>query len=378
MKKAILCLLLLLALCGCAQQKEEGLKFPKVTYAREPMVTLTPEPTPTPDELQYRLDVLPVMEKGYAADVAASNGNTLLVADTDSRDYQLLWLSMNRNVQGIPEIREKKLLRQTPEKPEPEEAYIRAICSDPWGDCYYVLLGEASPLSMRFPEGEEPVLQRNEDYQGRYRLEKYSRWGELLSSLSLSNLPVDTVREMLVLKDGRLFLLGALQEDWEDEFFPAALTKDVFLTLDAESGEILHEQVREGCQVASLSTDGDKILCFLLPDGRELSGFAFLNPAEGSMEALGLAWNHGFLGEPWCIRSQGGLLRLNNQLKFGTLSPETGEFIEDFDSQPDLISPEAMERINGMGIQLRSCCDMGFHLILSLYDSPDLLLLGPA
>ena len=96
------------------------------------------------------------------------------------------------------------------------------------------------------------------------------------------------------------------------------------------------------------------------------------------MEALGLAWNHGFLGEPWCIRSQGGLLRLNNQLKFGTLSPETGEFIEDFDSQPDLISPEAMERINGMGIQLRSCCDMGFHLILSLYDSPDLLLLGPA
>ena len=376
MKKILLILLAALALGGCGK-KEDSLAFPKVEYAKEPIVTLPPKPTPTPDELVYGLDVLPVMENGYAADLVASYGNNLLVADSDSEDYQLLWLQLERDEKGTPQVKKKKILKQSEEQREPEEKYIRALCSDWRKGYFYVLYGEAVPYSAAFPETGDPVITRNEDYQGRYRIETYNSNGDLLKSISISDLPVDCVRNILSLNDDRLFILGGMQQKENGEnWFAAAVEKDVFLTVYPSTGDVLTKAVCDDASIYSISSRrGDKLMAFI--NDEKYPGFYLVDAESGKKELQPIAWDHGLLGLPWCIQSQSDLFRLNTQESFCEYEPADEVLIANFDSAMDYTSPAATERINGLDIQLNSVCDMGSHIFLSLRGSPELLVIGP-
>ena len=319
MKRVLLVLLLSLVLCGCGK-KEDGLIFPEIEYAKEPMVTLPPKPIPVPSvDIPSRLETLKVMDEGFAADAAACIDNTMLVADIYSKDYQLVWLKLAKNSE-MPVPIERKVIREDRAEQQPDETRICDVFAA--DGFYYVLLSELPPYYLVDVEnmklGEENYIE-NKDFAGRARIEKYDAEGNLVSILSLSELPVSTVKKILVLSNGDIFVLGLETDPEAEGALRVVLEYEVCLLLDGESGEILSKSIRKDRSISSISSDGSKILAFFDDFGTEEPGFVWLDPNSGEASPTGISWEYGVFDWPYCIQGLNNMIMLNNQLSFSGL-----------------------------------------------------------
>ncbi len=362
MKRILICLLAALLLCGCNRQNENSLDFPKVTYAKKPMVTVPPKETPVPENLPSKMESLSVMDAGFNADVVASWGNRMLAADIDSRDYQLVWLKLADN-RPIPLPIERKVIREdSTEQAEDESRIYDVVASD---DAYfYVILGEMSRFTF---SGAEVI--ENTEYSGRYRIEKYDRDGELVGNLSIE-LPVDTVREIEVLADGDLFILGGMQ-GLSTEINDAIIGLDVYITLDFESGEILSCLEREESHIYSISTSFDELFAFIYPGELKDSYFAIIDPVSGKETLLPIAIEYGMFNTPFCVQFA-DIMVGNGQYICEYLS-DTRDVILRFNLAPDSTDVDINEILNQTGGQVTSACAIYEAVVIALYGHSELL-----
>lgn len=366
MKRILICLLAALTLCGCAQQNKNSLDFPKVTYAKKPMVTVAPKATPIPENLPSKLESLSVMDAGFNADVVAVTGNRMLAADIDSRDYQLVWLKLADNKPTPLPIERKVIREDSPEQAVDESRIYDVVASR--DDYFYVILGEMS----RFTLSKEQVIE-NTEYSGRYRIEKYNKDGELVGSLSIE-LPADTVGEIEVLADGDIFILGGMQ-GISTEINNAIVGLGVYITLDFESGEILSRLEREESHVYSVSTSLDELFAFIYPGDLEDPYFAAIDPVTGNETRLAIPWDFRVFNMPFCI--QYANIAVGNGQHFCEYLPDNREVVPMLNLWPDSSDVDITEIFNTTGAQVTSACMFNDSIVIALHGHWELLVFSP-
>lgn len=377
MKRLILILLAAFTLCACGKS-ENSIVFPKVDYATAPMVTLTPVVTEAPElTLPSKVESLYVMDVGYCAEDVACIDNTMLVADIDSREYQLVWLRLAENkIEPVP--LERKVIRQNREDQEIDESriYDITISSDGF---YYVLLGEMPRFYlMGIQEGvnlSDAHYIDNDRYAGRYRIEKYDTEGDLQDTLYLKNLPLHSVNKFLVMDDGTIVLLGGNNDPDAERAMKVIIETEVALLL-SKDGEIIEHSERDMRNINSVSTDGNNIIVSIEGQSIDSGYFARIFPESGEEQMIITPWSYGVFDRAYCVESKGTLV-VNNQYSFGIVEPDSGHFTPLLNSIPEEIG--ALADLEDTYYPFSAACRFGFEsFVVALKGYDKLLVFSPA
>ena len=377
MKKLVIVMLAFFMLCGCAKS-ENSIVFPKVEYADAPMVTLAPAVTEAPELfLPSKVETMTVMDAGYCAEDVASIDNTMLVADIESRNYQLVWLRLAKN-REVPMPIERKVIRQNREEQEVDETSICDITIGTDG-FYYVLLGEMPRFYLKDLQEDVNVFDMhyvdNQEYKARYRIEKYDTNGVLQSTLQLKNLPLHSVNKFLVMEDRTIFLLGGKNDPEAERAMKAVVDTEVWLLL-SEDGEVIESSERDMRKINSISTDGNNIIASIQPNSLDSGYFARLFPENGEEQMLITPWSYGMFDYAYCVESQGCIV-INNQYSFGILEPDSGHLTPLLNSLPE--DMEALADLENTYYPFNTACrygDTSFVVALQGYDK--LFVFSPA
>ena len=271
MKRIVVILLLAgLLLSGCAgKESGEAVALPKMIYADSTAVTAPPTPAPvergTMDmgDLPSKLTELYIMDEGYKANAVASVGNTILAADTDHFDYQLVLASFEVSEAGEVELTSRNIILESQADTEEYETMIYNVSASPDG-YYYVLTGEAPRASLQiYTEKDSHEIKENPDYSGKYRKIRYSAEGELLDSLDIPSLPTDGPGVFMADKDGRLVIFGFTFEPYDDgdPYDTHTISSTSMSVVDFYTGE--YETFRYGMNIVfSACPNGEKALVF--------------------------------------------------------------------------------------------------------------------
>lgn len=265
-KHIIICALLLLTLCGCGSK---GLTLPEIThtdkeayypsyFSDEPVQAQNSYKTATKTELN-------VMDEGFHADTAAAIGNTILVADLDSRNYQAVLFRLETDENNNPTVTEQKiLLRSDTFNPEYTK-YLFSITAGQDGR-FYILSGEAPRISMKKAENGDYICAENPDYCGRYRITSFDADGNMLSYTDIAEFPSDNVCNLWAGSGGRIYITGAKSIEDEgsaylDDFVLYEFSMDTGIgrSMDFKTGDVPNDmQFTEGRNYIAVS-NGERV-----------------------------------------------------------------------------------------------------------------------
>lgn len=373
MKKVILPLLLaILLLTGCGKQSSDATPvLPKITYAEVPAVTAPPTPTPTerptlPEvDIPSKISELYIMDEGYNANAVASIGDTLLAADLDEPEYQLVLAHYRLIDDGTVELTDRTVLLQGPNEEDVYQAEIRGISAGPDG-CYYVLTGEAPRKAMHIDlvAGDYKITE-NPDYSGKFRVLKYSTDGVLQDTMDYNDLPIDATGVFTACGSGKLlvFAFDSIPESQQkNEFDFNTINSTSLFIFDFNTGE--YDTYNYGMDlIQTACAYGENAMVYMErisenPD----AGLFILNLNTGEFEKI--SWPYTF-GEadsthtPFCF-TDGDEVIVNNQRYYGVFDPATFEYDLIVNSIPENQSAPIPEYPDILDYPMFStCCRVG-------------------
>jgi len=158
------------------------------------------------------------MDEGYNANAVAGLGDTLLAADLDEPEYQLVLAHYRLTEAGTVELTDRAVLLQGPNEEDVYQAEIRGISAGQDG-CYYVLTAEAPRKAMHIDlEAGDYTISENPEYSGKFRVLKYSTDGVLLDTVDYNDLPIDATGVFTACSSGKLLVFAV-------EFIPESQQK---------------------------------------------------------------------------------------------------------------------------------------------------------
>lgn len=373
MKKVFLPLLLaVLLLTGCGKQTSDTAPvLPKITYAEVPAVTAPPTPAPTgqptlPDvDIPSKISELYIMDEGYNANAVAGLGDTLLAADLDEPEYQLVLARYRLTDEGTVELTDRTVLLQGPNEDDAYQEEIRGISAGPDG-CYYVLTAEAPRKAMHIDlEAGDYTISENPEYSGKFRVLKYSTDGVLLDTVDYNDLPIDATGVFTACSSGKLLVFAV-------EFIPESQQKNEFdfntvntsslIVLDFNTGE--YETYKCGMDLINAACPyGENAMVFMEritenPD----AGLFILNLTTGKFEKINWPYTFGETDSthiPFCF-TDGGEVIVNNQRYYGVFDPATFEYDMILNSIPENQSAPIPEFPDILDYPMfSSCCRVG-------------------
>lgn len=397
MKKILLILLtaaLLLAGCG-NRNSEAALILPKITYATAPAAVppLSPAPTPAPTKMPVLSDAdipseiheLSIMDEGYHANAVAGIGNTLLAAELDDPDYQLVLAHYRLTEAGTVELTDRTVLLQGPNEKDTYLSDIRGISAGPDG-CYYVLTGEAPRKLLHIDlRTNDYTITENPDYSGKCRVLQYSDDGVLLDTVDIPALPADLTGVFSACDAGKLLIFGmetVPESEQRDEFdFNTVVSTSLFV-LDFATGE--YDTYRYGMDIVqSACPCGESAMVYMerISDAPD-AGLFILDLHTGEFEKI--VWPYAFgLADsthiPYCF-SDGSKIFVNNQLYYGIFDPVSLHFEPLLNSFPENAGTPIREypEISDYP-SFSSCCRVGAQTFIgAVMGSEALYTVSPA
>lgn len=394
MKKVFLILLTAsLLLAGCGKQNADDTRIlPRITYADTPAVseTLTPAPEEKPAPL-YDADIpskiseLYIMDEGYNANAVAGLGDTLLAADLDEEDHQLVLAHYRLTDEGKAELTDRAVLLQGTDEGDVYQTEIRGISAGTDG-CYYVLTGEAPRKTLRMDlASNEYTISENPDYNGRFRVLKYSTDGVLLDTMDYNDLPIDATGVFTACNAGKLLLFcfeSVPESQQKDEFDFSTIASSSLLVLDFNTGE--YDTHRYGMDfVKAACPYGENAVVYMerMSEAHD-AGLFFLNVDTGEFEKIN--WQYTFAEAdtthtPYCF-ADGDKLLVNNQSHYGVFDPVTLEYDPILNSIPENQSAPFPEHPDYLDYPaFTSCCRIGEQTFVgSAMGSAPLYVVSPA
>ncbi|MCQ2558487.1 MAG: hypothetical protein MJ135_05130 [Oscillospiraceae bacterium] len=373
MRKVIIALLAAaLLLTGCGKRSSHSTPIlPKVTYAEVPAVTAPPTPAPPEwpalfdDDIPSKISELYIMDEGFKANAVAGLDDTLLAADLDEPEYQLVLAHYRLTDAGMVEVTDRMVLLQGPNEEDTYQAEIRGISAGPDG-CYYVLTAEAprKALHIDLAAGSYEIAE-NPDYSGKFKVLKYSTDGVLLDAVDYNNLPIDATGAFTACASGKLlvFAFDSISEDQQkNEFDFTTINSTSLIVLDFNTGK--YDAYKYGMDLVGAACPyGENAMVFMErisenPD----AGLFLLNLNTGEFGKI--SWPYTF-GEydsghtPFCFTSGSDVI-VNNQRYYGIFNPETCEYdpllnsIPEYQSEPDPEFPDLLDYP-----MFSTCCRVG-------------------
>ena len=324
-------------------------------------------------DLPSKLAELYIMDEGYKANAVASVGNTILAADTDHFDYQLVLASFEVSEAGEVELTSRNIILESQVDAEEYETMIYNVSASPDG-YYYVLTGEAPRASLQiYTEKDSHEIKENPDYSGKYRIIRYSAEGELLDSLDIPSLPTDGPGVFMADKAGRLVIFGFTFEPYDDgdPYDTHTISSTSMFVVDFYTGE--YETFRYGMNIVfSACPNGEKALVFADMMDEGTAGLYNVDLATGEFGRLDWEWTFGEASSthrPICCQSGSGDVIVNNQTYYGALDPETFDFRPILNSIPEEL-PIIIEFENGPDFkdypQFATCCRIGENTFIGI------------
>ena len=393
MKKNFLALLTSsLLLSGCGKQASDITPvLPKISYAEVPAVTAPPAPTPTerptlPDvDIPSKISELYIMDEGYHANAVAGLGDTLLAADLDEPEYQLVLAHYRLTDEGMVELTDRTVLLQGPDEEDNYQAEIRGISAGSDG-CYYVLTGEAprKALHIDLAAGDYKITE-NPDYSGKFRVLKYSTDGVLLDAVDYNELPIDATGVFTACGSGHLLVFAVEfipESQQKNEFDFNTINSSSLIILDFNTGEF--ETYKCGMDLINAACPyGENAIVYMermseYPD----AGLFILDLNTGEFEKISWPFTFGEADSthtPFCFTS-GDELIVNNQTYYGIFNPDTFEYEPILNSIPENQSAPIPEHPDVLDYPMfTSCCRVGEESFIgAAMSSAALYVINPA
>lgn len=393
MKKVLLVLLLTaLLLTGCGNQSSDVTPIlPKITYAEVPAVTAPPTPAPTerpplPEvDIPSKISEQYIMDEGYNANAVAGLGDTLLAADLDEPEYQLVLAHYRLTEAGTVELTDRAVLLQGPNEEDVYQAEIRGISAGQDG-CYYVLTAEAPRKAMHIDlEAGDYTISENPDYSGKYRVLKYSTEGVLLDTVDYNDLPIDATGVFTACGSGKLlvFAYDSIPESQQkNEFDFSTINSTSLFILDFNTGE--YATYKYGMNLVNAACPyGENAMVYMerISDDPD-AGLFILNLNTGKFEKI--SWPYTF-GEadsthtPFCF-ADGDKVIVNNQRYYGVFNPDTFEYAPILNSIPENQSAPIPDYPDILDYPMfSSCCRVGEKTFVgATMSSASLYVVSPA
>lgn len=376
MKKIIIVLIATIMLSACGNAKENPLPLPKISFATSPEPTNEIPSIETPKDIsgfESKMSMLKIMDTGYNADSIASIGDTILAADVDSSDYEVVLASVERNTASGISITSRKILLASQENTDATDDVVYGVSAGFDGN-YYVLTGQRPAIYYRSDAGE---FHENEEYSGMYSIQAFSQEGTPLNKVEISGFPADTIMHFVADRTGKLMLVGGMSEKNPDDPFYGCITGVRFIRLDLTGQQ--HVIVAEGdYQVNSICSDGDNIVIFI-----DNTGFFVLNEEKGLREELEIECTRGgkwTFDSPFCCQTGTGKILINNHRFYGSYDFSTDSVHQILASSPSELSSEAAALFaENMPVQhVYSCVSIYENVfLLSTRNSESVYLLQP-
>ena len=337
MKKIIMVLIAMIMLSACGNAKENPIPLPKISFATSPEPTKEISSIETPIDIsgfESKMSMLEIMDTGYNADAIASIGDTILAADLDSSDYEVVLASVEQNTETGIRITSKKILLVSQENTDTSDDVVYGISAGLDGN-YYVLIGERPAIYYHSSAGE---FHENEEYSGIYSIQVFSQEGTPLTKFEISDFPADTIMHFVADKTGKLMIVGGVSEKNSDDPSYGCITSVRFIRPDSTGKQ--HIIIAEGdYQVNSVCSDGDNIVMFI-----DNTGFCVLNEEKGLLEELEIEWTRGgkwTFDSPFCCQTGTDKILINNQRFYGRYDFSTDSVHQILASSPSELSSEA-------------------------------------